>query len=121
MSFLSQTGWQPSSVAKIIHSRAVMGEYQPHKRDADGRRVPDGDPIKDYYTVVIDQDLWLQANAAVTSRRKDAGGCVSVGTQRRRQSGRGCKSARWNDPAQINDVNELSCRSASGPRADSQS
>jgi hypothetical protein len=31
-----------------------------------------------------------------------------------------CESARWNDPAQINDVNGLSCRSASRPHADSQ-
>lgn len=74
LSFLSQTGWQPSSVAKVIHSRAVMGEYQPHKRDEDGRRVPDGDSIKDYYPVVIEPGLWLQANAAVTVRRRDAGG-----------------------------------------------
>lgn len=74
LSFLSQTGWQPSSVAKIIHSRAVMGEYQPHKRNEDGRREPDGDPIKGYYPIVIDESLWLQANAAVTVRRKDAAG-----------------------------------------------
>jgi hypothetical protein len=30
----------------------------------------------------------------------------------------GCESAQWSDPAQINDVSGLSCRSASGPRAD---
>ena len=74
LSFLSETGWQPSSVVKIIRSRTAMGEYQPHKRDEDGRRVPDGDPIKDYYPAVIDEALWLQANAAVTVRRGSAGG-----------------------------------------------
>jgi DNA invertase Pin-like site-specific DNA recombinase len=74
LSFLSETGWQPSSVIKIIRSRTAMGEYQPHKRAENGRRIPDGDPIKDYYPAVIDEGLWLQANAAVTVRRKDGGG-----------------------------------------------
>jgi hypothetical protein len=31
-----------------------------------------------------------------------------------------CKSAPWNDPAQIKDVSDLTSRSASGPHADSQ-
>jgi hypothetical protein len=30
-----------------------------------------------------------------------------------------CESAPWNDPAQINGVSGLTCRSASGPHADS--
>jgi DNA invertase Pin-like site-specific DNA recombinase len=74
LSFLSETSWQPSSVIKITRARTAVGEYQPHRRDESGRRVPDGDPIKGYYPAVIDEALWVQANAAVNVRRKDAGG-----------------------------------------------
>ncbi|OSI65023.1 hypothetical protein BSZ21_21790 [Bradyrhizobium canariense] len=77
-SFLSKTGWQPSSVIKIIRSRTTIGEYQPHRRDEDGERIPDGEPIKGYYPAVIDEALWDRANAAVAVRRKNAGGRPST-------------------------------------------
>jgi len=73
-SFLSESGWQPSSVIKIIRARTTVGEYQPHRRDETGRRVPDGDPIKGYYPAVIEESLWLSANSAVDVRRKNAAG-----------------------------------------------
>jgi len=72
--FLSKSGWQPSSVAKIIRSRTVLGEYQPHRRNDAGERVPDGEPIKNYYPAVVDEDLWVKANAAVNIRRKGSAG-----------------------------------------------
>jgi DNA invertase Pin-like site-specific DNA recombinase len=74
VSFLSGKGWQPSSVIKVIRSRATLGEYQPHKRDENGRRVPDGEAIKGYYPTVIDEALWVEANEAVKVRRKNAAG-----------------------------------------------
>jgi DNA invertase Pin-like site-specific DNA recombinase len=74
VSFLSKTGWQPSSVIKIIRARTTLGEYQPHRRDENGRRIPDGEPIKGYYPAVIDEALWVQANAAVAVRRTGAAG-----------------------------------------------
>jgi DNA invertase Pin-like site-specific DNA recombinase len=73
-SFLSKSGWQPSSVIKIIRSRTVVGEYQPHRRNEDGNRIPDGDPIKGYYPVIVDEALWARATAAVAARRNNAGG-----------------------------------------------
>jgi hypothetical protein len=51
LSFLSETSWQPSNVIKITRARTTVGEYQPHRRDEGGRRMPDGDPIKGYYPV----------------------------------------------------------------------
>jgi DNA invertase Pin-like site-specific DNA recombinase len=78
VSFLSESGWQPSSVIKIIRSRTTVGEYQPHRRDEDGRRIPDGEPIKGYYPVVVDEALWVRANDAVAVRRTDGGGRPGV-------------------------------------------
>ncbi|WP_049819907.1 recombinase family protein [Bradyrhizobium japonicum] len=73
-SFLSKSGWQPSSVNKILRARTTVGELQLHRRDEAGRRVPDGDPIKGYYPAVVSEELWVQANAAVKIRRKDSAG-----------------------------------------------
>jgi DNA invertase Pin-like site-specific DNA recombinase len=78
LSFLKETGWQPSSVIKIIRSRTTLGEYQPHRRDKDGKLVPDGDPIQAYYPPVIDESLWERANAAVAARRANAAGRPSA-------------------------------------------
>jgi DNA invertase Pin-like site-specific DNA recombinase len=77
-SFLSKSGWQPSSVIKIIRSRTTVGEYQPHRRDEDGKRIPDGEPIMGYYPIVVDEDLWVRANGAVAVRRTNAGGRPGV-------------------------------------------
>jgi DNA invertase Pin-like site-specific DNA recombinase len=78
VSFLSESGWQPSSVIKIIRARTTVGEYQPHRRDEDGKRIPDGEPIEGYYPAVVDEALWTRANAAVTDRRTNAGGRPGV-------------------------------------------
>ncbi|QAU44099.1 recombinase family protein [Bradyrhizobium guangzhouense] len=73
-SFKSKKPWQPSSIAKILTGRAVLGEYQPHKRNRKGKRLPDGPVIQGYYPCVIDEDLWQRANAAMRRRRTDAAG-----------------------------------------------
>jgi DNA invertase Pin-like site-specific DNA recombinase len=73
--FRSVRGWQPSTIAKIISSRAVLGEYQPHKRGRDGKRVADRDGvIKNYYPAIIDEGLFIAANNAVRARLKNAAG-----------------------------------------------
>jgi DNA invertase Pin-like site-specific DNA recombinase len=68
----SHKGWQPSSLAKLIASRAVLGEYQPHKRDENGKRKPDGDAIKNYYPAIIEEALWTKANRAIAAHRAGA-------------------------------------------------
>jgi|SRR5262245_2073041 len=60
--------WHESSLNKILGNRAVLGEFQPH-RTIDGTRVPDGEPIKDYFPRVIDDELFYRAQAARTERR----------------------------------------------------
>jgi DNA invertase Pin-like site-specific DNA recombinase len=71
--FVSRKGWQLSSIHKLITSRTVIGEYQPN-RLINGKRVPDGDPIKDYYPRVIDENLYNAAHNARSIRREAGGG-----------------------------------------------
>ena len=69
-------GWRGSYINKILRSRAVIGEFQPHKL-VDGKRQPVGDPIPDYFPPVIDKELFYQVQAqlqANAEKKGNAGG-----------------------------------------------
>jgi hypothetical protein len=67
------TYWARSYVAKILATRATMGEYQPHKGHAGPNRKPDGPPIPKYFPKVVDETEWDAARAALESRRQKGG------------------------------------------------
>lgn len=54
-------GWHPSYVQRILQTRAVLGEFQPLKRDAKGKSIPAGEPVVNYYPSVIDISTWQKA------------------------------------------------------------
>lgn len=57
--------WHTSLVGRILNSRAVLGEYQPHKSaEEGGPRVAIGDTVQNYYPAVIDENTFLRAQAA---------------------------------------------------------
>lgn len=71
----SPTGkaWTDSTITKVLNSRAVFGEYQPHQRIyQDGKRkdVPIGEPLKDFYPVIFSESYFNQVQAAIKSRAK---------------------------------------------------
>jgi DNA invertase Pin-like site-specific DNA recombinase len=69
----SNRGWHPSYIAKILSNRAVLGEFQPfttHK----GTRVAVGEPIKDYFPRIIDDELFYRAQQAKANRRNSGSG-----------------------------------------------
>jgi DNA invertase Pin-like site-specific DNA recombinase len=65
--------WPRSYVAKLLTSRAPMGEYQPHTRRGGGPRRPEGAPIPGYFPAVVTEEEWHAARAALASRRKAGG------------------------------------------------
>lgn len=68
-------GWQTSSVAKILQSPTVLGEYQPHKGTHRLKnRLPDGEPIVDYYPSIIDVETYWRAQNATAQRRQSVSG-----------------------------------------------
>jgi DNA invertase Pin-like site-specific DNA recombinase len=71
--FRGQNGWQESSVQKILADEAVLGIFQPHRK-VNGKRVPVGEPIPDYYPKIIDEALFWRARLAVESRTKGIAG-----------------------------------------------
>lgn len=58
-------GWASTSVRRILTTKSVIGEIQLTKTSSfiEGKRnmVPDGEPIKDYYPPVIDEDSFYKA------------------------------------------------------------
>lgn len=77
-------GWRISYINKILRNRAVIGEYQPHRyittQDEKGKnkrkRVPEGEPIQDYYPKIIDEGLFYQVQQIldVNSKKDGRGG-----------------------------------------------
>src|SRR5262245_27901513 len=70
--------WARSYVLKRLNNRAAMGEYQPHAGRA-GKRRPDGPPIPGYFPVVVKEEQWHAAQAAIASRRNKGGRPAAVG------------------------------------------
>lgn len=62
----STGGWRTSYITKILRSRAVIGEFQPHTV-IDRKRQPIGDPIIGYYPAVIDEDLFHHVQNIIKS------------------------------------------------------
>lgn len=71
--FGQSNGWNESYVEKILKTRAVLGEFQPHSF-VDGKRKPVGEPIADYYPVIIDETLFLRVQAERRKRATYGGG-----------------------------------------------
>lgn len=76
--FNPSKGWHQSYVAKILQNRAVLGEFQPHKR-VDGKHVPDGEPVAGYFPAIIDHELFFRAQNGKEERRVSGAGRKGVG------------------------------------------
>ena len=62
------SSWHTSLVGRLLNNRALLGEYQPHMNSDDGKRIPVGDPVHNYYPSVLDEQIFLRAQAV--SERK---------------------------------------------------
>jgi hypothetical protein len=63
--------WNTSYICKILNDRSVIGEFQPHTMKEGKRRIPDGDPIKDYFPRVISDELFYQSQYQKSLRKKE--------------------------------------------------
>lgn len=86
-------GWRASYVEKVLHSIAVIGQYQPGRLPTPGekrengnghkQRVPAGEVIEDYYPAIIERGLFYQVQQRFqdnTAKRKGEGKGGRVGT-----------------------------------------
>jgi hypothetical protein len=66
-------GWHPAYIKDILRKKAVIGHYQPHKRDG-LKRKPVGDVVENYYPKVIDEKTFYSAQKAIDERIKTGRG-----------------------------------------------
>lgn len=78
--FNDSDGWHQSYIAKILANRAVLGEFQPGLR-RDNKRVLDGDPIRDYFPAIIDEELFYRARHAKSLREYHGKGAGRKGAR----------------------------------------
>jgi hypothetical protein len=52
--------WHAASINRYLRSRSVLGEHQPC-RYVDGKQVPEGDPIPDFFPAIVEPSLWQRA------------------------------------------------------------
>ncbi len=65
-------GWRRSYIDKILRNRAVIGEYQPHRKTGD-KWTPEGDPIPDYFPAIVDREMFSQVQAVIRHNRESRG------------------------------------------------
>lgn len=70
-----KAGWRASYIQKILGNRAVIGEYQPHVLEGGrgGVRKPDGDPIPNYYPIIVEPAMFYGVQAAREGNRGKGG------------------------------------------------
>lgn len=71
--WIPENGWHASYIEKILRTRAVIGEFQPHRLDGDGKRVPDGEPIPNYFPAVVDPKTFHAVQRLIASNRGTGG------------------------------------------------
>lgn len=71
--FLKGAAWVPNSLNNILTNKAVLGEYQPHVK-VNGKRVVDGEVIKNYYPKIIEPALFLRVQKGIASRNQRGSG-----------------------------------------------
>lgn len=65
--------WAKSFVTKILSTRAVLGEFQPHSIANGQKRHPTGDILPHYYPSILSEDEWYAARASMHKRRGKRG------------------------------------------------
>lgn len=60
--------WSGAIVSKLLGNERVRGFFQPGQI-VQGKRIPSGEPIADYYPRIISEEEWWSAQAAISLRR----------------------------------------------------
>lgn len=64
--------WRPAGIQSVIKNKALVGEFQPHIIQ-EGVRVPDGDPILEYYPTVVSPAVFNEVQHVISKRNNHSG------------------------------------------------
>ena len=77
--FRSPRGWNHSSVRKLLSSRSVIGEYQPHIQSKDMKKpIPVGDVVLNYFPAIIDEEIYYAVQARLSNGTHVAGRTAKI-------------------------------------------
>ncbi|WP_084156099.1 recombinase family protein [Desulforegula conservatrix] len=68
----SKTGWHRSYIQKILHNRAVIGDFQPKKK-VDGKFVPVGEMLRNYFPQIISEEDFFRVQQKMQKNTKYPG------------------------------------------------
>jgi DNA invertase Pin-like site-specific DNA recombinase len=68
--FAGKGGWQSSTVNKILSSAAAVGTFQPNRVEG-GKRVPEGEPIRNYFPRIVSQHVFESAQRGRLERKTE--------------------------------------------------
>jgi hypothetical protein len=63
-------GYSLSWLTRTLCNRAVLGEFQPHHYNENGRRVPYGDVVPNYFPAIVTQSEFDAARAEITRKNR---------------------------------------------------
>lgn len=72
ISYKKASKWGVSFLQRILTNRSVLGEFQPH-RYVNDKRIPDGDPIKNYFPAIITETQFNNVQKIRKDRQKNKG------------------------------------------------
>jgi len=78
MSHSKHTTWEHAGVHHVLSTRTAIGWYQPTIR-ANGKKLPDGEPVPDYYPKVVDEDTFNRVQMKFASRKRGGVGAGRKG------------------------------------------
>jgi hypothetical protein len=64
--------WTHSYVNRLIQDRRLIGEFQLYKKNDEKKMVPSGEPIKNYFPIIIDEDTFYKAQSVKQNQKRFA-------------------------------------------------
>ena len=83
--------WSTTYVLNILRSRAVIGEFQPHRLTyATGKkkREPEGDPIPDFFPAILDEPTFYIVQRGIDNRLRTGGPSSSSANRTKGEDGK---------------------------------
>jgi DNA invertase Pin-like site-specific DNA recombinase len=68
----SNAGWHKSYIQKILHNKAVLGEFQPHTMDK-RKRIAIGEPVLKYFPQVISKEIFDRVQERLSANENKGG------------------------------------------------
>jgi DNA invertase Pin-like site-specific DNA recombinase len=65
--------WSSTHMRRLLCSRSVLGEYQPHRNETRHKRVPVGAPVTDFYPAIIDTSTFYRAQELLKNHTHKSG------------------------------------------------